>query len=68
MILTFVAIKVAMLNNIIKACNSLLSLHDLSLLESSSMIKLSTAQLSYIANIALMSHRLLKVFSVSFVL
>jgi len=68
MILTFVVIKVAMLNNIIEACNSLLSLHDLSLLESSSMIKLLTAQLSYIANIALMSHRLLKVFSVSFVL
>jgi len=68
MILTFVAIKVAMLNNIIEACNLLLSLHDLSSLKSSSMIKLSTAWLSYIANITLMSHRLLKVFSVSFVL
>jgi len=42
-ILTFVAIKVAMSNNIIEACNSLLSLQDLSSLESSSMIKLSTA-------------------------
>jgi len=68
MILTFVVIKVAMLNNIIEAYNSLLSLHDLSLLELSSTIKLLTAQLSYIANIALMLHRLLKVFSVSFVL
>jgi len=68
MILTFVAIRVAMLNNIIEACNSLLFLHDLSSLESSSTIKLSTAQLSYIENIALMSHRLLKVFNVSFVL
>jgi len=68
MILTFVAIRIAMSNNIIEACNSLLSLHDLSLLKSSSMIKLSTARLSYIANIALMSHRLLKVFNVSSVL
>ncbi len=68
MILTFVAIRIAMSNNIIEACNSLLSLYDLSLLESSSMIKLSTAWLSYIVNIALISHRLLKVFSVSFVL
>ncbi len=68
MILTFVAIRIAMSNNIIEAYNSLLSLHDLSLLESSSTIKLSTVQLLYIANIALMSHRLLKMFSVFFVL
>ena len=47
MILTFVANKVSMLNYIIEACNSLLSLHDLSSLKSSSTIKLFLSFFSF---------------------